>query len=526
MNNSFEFTFFYLINKCILLFKYINYNEQKNILNDIKIFINRLQEIFSHADFMENREKKNRILEILNDYFKQIIDTKIYELLDPSNKRSIIDNVEIALLDLCCQKMGNNSGIDTNVQQMASSNVTNVNPNQIDDLEKKMNNKIKNIYNELEKNIKTALKDYFDHTQYVEYDLDKKFNSKLELNNIIIENKVKDIIKELIKTNKIDAKLHSNIDSSIINQAVSIEIDERIRVLADIFNENIKNIFENLNVKISDNEKELIGILEEKINKNNFNKNNFNIIFDKETNEIRLYYCNEILTSSKINIKGLIGPKGPIGEKGEKGETPIIRKIDFTKDKRLKLIIQEGNNLYELISDDIIPPGPQGMKGEKGDPGKSVMDLKWNQENVMRVDSEHKDSLIITKSLCVGDKSHCLKDNSLSIGGGVCYQSNSIAVGANSKTLDGDSVALYGTCIGKKAFSYRAENVDENNVVFGKRDRNDYNIDNINMNSKEINLECNVLRIRTNKYENNKFVELEERISTLERKMVDILRKI
>ena len=34
---SYEFTFLYLINKCILLFKYININYQKEILYDIKI---------------------------------------------------------------------------------------------------------------------------------------------------------------------------------------------------------------------------------------------------------------------------------------------------------------------------------------------------------------------------------------------------------------------------------------------------------------------------------------------------------
>lgn len=63
MNNfkSHEFTFLYLINKCILLFKYIEINDQKNILYEIKLFINKLQEIFSKADFKDSIEKKNKI---------------------------------------------------------------------------------------------------------------------------------------------------------------------------------------------------------------------------------------------------------------------------------------------------------------------------------------------------------------------------------------------------------------------------------------------------------------------------------
>jgi len=154
------------------------------------------------------------------------------------------------------------------------------------------------------------------------------------------------------------------------------------------------------------------------------------------------------------------------------------------------------------------------------------MDLKWNQDNVMRIDEDNKGSLIFLKSLCVGDKSHCIKDNSLSIAGGKCYQNNSFAIGSNSKTLDLDSIAIFGTTIGKRAFSYRADNVDENSVIFGKKEKNDYNIDSIQLISKEINLECDSLKIKTNKYENNKLKELEERLIFIENKIVDILKKI
>jgi hypothetical protein len=237
-------------------------------------------------------------------------------------------------------------------------------------------------------------------------------------------------------------------------------------------------------------------------------------------------YCNEIITSTKLNIKGLIGPKGPNGNKGDKGDTPIIRKIQFTDDKKMKMIIQESNNLYEVYSDDIIPSGPIGPQGEKGEQGKSVMDLKWNQEDVMRIDEDNKDSLIFLKSLCIGEKSHCLKDNSIAIGGGICYQNNSIALGINSKTLDSESIALYGSTIGKKALSYRANNVDENTVQIGMKDKNNYNINGFYINAKEIMIDCATFKVKTNKYENNKFIELEDRIGQLEKKVVDILRKI
>ena len=394
--------------------------------------------------------------------------------------------------------------------------------------------KIKSIFDEIETNIKSSLKNYFEHTQYVEYDLDKKFNNKIENNNIFIENKVKDILKEVLDTNLNNTNeliknqindIYIYINNSI-KENIGSEIEYKIRLLGDIFNNNIDKIFNKLDGRITDNENELVKMIENKINNNNFNKHNFKIIFDKDNNEIKLFYCNDIITSAKINIKGLIGPKGPIGNKGDNGITPIIRKIQFTENDKLKFIFQEGNNIYDVISDNSIPIGPRGIQGIRGEPGKSTLDLKWNQDNVMRIDEDNKDSIIFLKSLCVGDKSHCLNDNSFALGGALCYKNNSFGIGYNSKTLDSESIALFGTCIGKKSFSYRADNVDENTIEFGKKDKSIYNINSFNIVSKEINLDCDILKIKTNKYENNKLKDLEDKIISLEKKIVDIYKKI
>ena len=241
-------------------------------------------------------------------------------------------------------------------------------------------------------------------------------------------------------------------------------------------------------------------------------------------------YRNEVISSSKINIKGLIGQRGPDGKDGKdgfKGDTPIIRKISITEDNKIKFIIQDNNtNIYEVISNDTIPCGKQGIQGIRGEPGKSTLDLRWNQDNVMRIDEENNNSLIFLKSLCVGDKSHCLKDNSIAIGGAKCYQSNSFSIGNNAKTLDTESIGLYGSCVGKRAFSYRADNVDEDVIQFGKKDKANYNINSFNIMSKEIVFDCDSFKIKANKYENSKIRELEDRIIYLEKKIVEILKKI
>ena len=537
---SYEFIFLYLINKCILLFKYIDNNNQKAILYDIQIFINKLQEIFSNKDFKNNEEKKNKILEVLIKYFEEIIDDKIYNLLNIDNREQIIINVEKQALQICEDKdkykdidkyTDKDKYIDNNDNDIYNGKYTDKDKDNAksilhksEDIENIINSKVKTIFSE----IKATLKDYLSHTENVEYDLDKKFNIKIQNNNIYIESK----IKELINNDTLKESLHEHINTLIKTQIIDIysyvndeiksnmknNIEQKIVLLGEIFNENIHNAFNNIKGKMIENEKELLQIL----GKNEFNKNNFDIIFDKEQNEIKLHYYGELISSSKINIKGLIGPKGVDGKKGDKGDTPIIRKINFTDNNKLKFVIQEtNNNIYEVITDDNVPNGPQGIQGiqgEKGDTGKTYIDLKWDQDNVMRVDGENKDSLIFLKSLCVGDKSHCLKDNSLAISGAKCYQNSSFAIGNNSKTLDTESIALFGSCIGKKALSYRADNIDENNVQFGKKEKANYNISSFNIVSKEIIFDCDIFKIKTNKYENNKIKELEDRIILLEKK--------
>lgn len=552
---SYEFTFLYLINKCILLFKYIDIKEQQNILYDIKLFINKLHEIFSNHNYKNNEDKKNKILEILIEYFEKIIDDKIYNLLI-GDKNAIIIEIEQKALYICEQNEINkkiNKAVSIqppiqqsvpqpaqNIEKKINTNLNNTkeiikntllnnlnHSNDFIEFEKKINNKVKSIFNEIENNIKNTLKDYLNHTESIENDYDKKFNEKLSSNNIFIENKVKELlcndtlkdslyeyINNLIKFQITD--IYSYIDTYVdkyvdryienyvnrTNNYSSENIDHKIVLLTNIFNENIRNAFNNLNL------------------------NDLKIIFDKEQNEMQLYYNNNLINSTKINIKGLIGPKGPEGKQGNKGDTPIIKKINVTDNNKLKIIIQDNTNIYEVISEDNLPCGPKGDEGKQGEPGKTYLDLSWNQDNIMRIDKEVNNSLIFLKSLCVGEKSHCLKENSLSIAGAKCFNNNSFAIGSESKTLDSESIAFFGTCIGKKAFSYRADNVDENSVQFGMKNKTNYNTSSFNIVSKEINLDCDILKIKTNNYENSKIKELEDKIIFLEKKIAEINKKI
>jgi hypothetical protein len=500
---SYNFKFLILINKCILLFNYIDVIYQKEILNDIKIFVLKLKEKFSNKDIT--------MLEALINYFKLLINDKIYNLLNIHDRENIIKEVDKKILKLVEELL--NEPLDKEpVRNTIPESIPETIPKQINTFTEEYINKTSNDIAMLNSYVNSSIKDFEKKVntlnEYIERSMTSSSNSLKECIDIFSkenDSKVNILSNYLKETNEVVNKYVSDIykytDSNIENKAIK---------LGQIFNENIQTIYDNLSQTIM------------------LNQNKFLIKFDKELNEIKLFFDNKEVSSTKLNIKGLIGPRGPEGKSGLKGDTPIFRKVALVNNK-LKFIIQDTQSIYEIISEDFFPigpAGPAGLKGERGDPGKQLTDLKWNQDSVMRIDNDHPNSLIFLKSLCVGDKSHCLKDNSLAIGGAVCYTNNSLAIGQNSKTLDSESIALYGTCIGKNAFAYRADNVDENTFQIGKKEKSTYNLNSVNINSKEINFECETFNIKSSKLEFSRIKELEEKINSLEKKITDILKKI
>ena len=91
-----------------------------------------------------------------------------------------------------------------------------------------------------------------------------------------------------------------------------------------------------------------------------------------------------------------------------------------------------------------------------------------------------------------------LKNNSLSIGGSVCYKDSSMAIGNNSKTFNSNSIAYFGSTLGKNSISYFAENIEENCIGFGNKSNEKYNIEKINFKAKEISFDCDELILNDN----------------------------
>ena len=614
MENN-EYNFLFLMNKCVLLFNYIDIYYQKEVLTDIKYFIKRLCDIYETKKFNSIHDKKYSVLNVLNKYLTKIIDEKIIFLVDNQDDNFITtinnsvlktcneiykkkeieekyninktsnDNLNDKLSYKISEKLNNTENIiKEGIKEEIKQNMTVKNDetllipeNQkkyLNEFEKKIDNKIKNIFIDIENNIKLSLKDYIEYTIHIKNDVDRKNDLQIKSLNTLVDNKLSKVLENLFEDEDLNKRIINNVKTEMNDlykyiDDIFINVDEKMNNFEKVLDENnkkinttisntieiinnninnnthkniddinsnieginsrVNNLSNSFNVQLENVLKNICNLFVEKnndlYNRINSEKNNYQIVFDKNDNIVKLMYNEEEVSSTKINIKGLMGPKGQQGNQGDKGDTPIIKDISLTDDNKIKFLIYDGNNIYEVVSNNTIPLGPQGIQGERGPAGKTYVDLNWKQESVMRLDEDNNNNLVILKSLSIGERSHCLKENSIAIGGSQCYKENSFSLGYNSKTLDNNSIALYGSTIGNNAFAYRADNVDENSIVFGKNEKGMYNIDKINLNSREINLDCDVLNIKAKNMYISKIKELEEKIISMDKKINDLIKK-
>ena len=562
-----EINFVFKINKITHLLNHIDVYYQKEILQDIKKYNNKINSILDNQNY-ENEESKKKVLyNHLNKYLDTIINDQLGYLIEtyhPDNKHQIFIDAEkksIKSLNLNNNQSDLNKKVDNSVNKLKNNFNENVKLEYDDNLNTILDQKINCFFSQ----IKTDL------LYNVQNIIDKKIEDNWSDNNTqssnYIHKKIKEFLKLFLKNDKIynniseqmNTELNklyeqfnkftkqqtdlefliqkyvtnneekiNNIEKKVIKD-INSNLENKIILLTDIFNKTMKSSIENISSSNNNiDERQIMKNIENKIlHNNNFSKNNFEIKFDKENNEIQLYYFKDLITSTKINIKGLIGPKGQQGVKGDKGDITIVRNIEVNPDETIKFTMQNDTSIYEINSENKIPRGIRGEKGnigEKGDPGDVNINLKWNQENVMKLNKENSNNITFLKSLSIGENSHCIKNDSMSIGNSICYGNNSIAIGNKSKTMNSNSIAFFGNTLGKNSFSYFAEDVDENCVKFGHKEHNKYNIENISLKAKQIVLDCDDLILKDNNFKNNKLIELEEKIEYLI-KEINILKK-
>ena len=562
-----EINFVFKINKITHLLNHVDVYYQKEILQDIKKYNSKINSILDNQNYQNEESKKKVMYDYLNKYLDNIINDQIGYLIETyhSDKKNQIfidaEKKAIKSLNINNNQSKLNTKIDNSVNNLKNNFNENIKLEYDDNLNTILDQKITIFFSQIKNDLLYNVQNIIDKK------LEDNWSDANTQSSTYIHKKIKEFLKLFLKNDKIYNniseqmndelnKLYEHFDKFkkqqtdlefliqkyIINNEEKINniekkvvkdinsnLEKKIILLTDIFNKSMKTSIENIQPNTSNiNEQQIMKNIENKILNNNiFSKNNFEIKFDKENNEIQLYYFKDLITSTKLNIKGLIGPKGPQGLKGDKGDITIVRNIEINQDETIKFTMQNDTSIYEVNSENKVPKGVRGEKGnigEKGDPGDVNINLKWNQENVMKLNKENSNNLTFLKSLSVGENSHCLKNDSISIGKSICYGDNSIAIGNKSKTMNSNSIAFFGNTLGKNSFSYFAEDVEENCVKFGHNEHNKYNIDNISLKAKQIVLDCDDLILKDNNFKNNKLIELEEKIEYLI-KEINILKK-
>jgi hypothetical protein len=188
MNNieNYKKDFLFLLNKCILLFKYIDINVQHEILNEIKLYIQKLNTISSIY------KDKIKIFQILIEYFNILIDTKIYKLIEHPDKNSIIESIDkqskLLIYDsyIQTQQTQQKSQI-IETQYIQEEELNNFKEEYLYHLEKnnikfenKINIKLEEICNEIKNNLKISLTEYLINTKKENID-PKLIDEKIKL---------------------------------------------------------------------------------------------------------------------------------------------------------------------------------------------------------------------------------------------------------------------------------------------------------------------------------------------------------
>ncbi len=392
-------------------------------------------------------------------------------------------------------------------------------------IQNKIGTEMKSQFEELYNHLNQSYQDTMKNVNKMEDLLNERMSERVDDYIREINEKLKDSFQIIVEKNK-EWKLWKDdfvqkyqIDFEKAKQNIHVELssefENKLSLLSTLFKTNLNEYFEKISSKINSSN--------QSNSQNNYSLNpellnNLHLQFSKDENEIQLCLKNNVISSIKLNYKGMIGPKGP---QGIEGKTPKIKSIKINEDNYIVFLIEGENSDYEILSNNKLPNGPMGPPGEKGEKGEHGVvynDLRFNNENVIRIDPENNNQVILLKSISIGDKSHCLQDNSLAIGGATCYKQDSFAIGKMSKTCENQSIAFFGSTTGRNAFSYRANNVDDNQVKFGESKNDIYCFE---INSKKILLNSEHMeilgKVRIQHYE--------DRISELERKVCCILSK-
>ncbi len=573
--------FIYLINKCTMLYIHLDKDTKKDVLYNIKEFIDKLKIEFESNDQLKSLNydsKKEKILSVLvpylhkltsnfmiehivvddykkeflikeidissHSYARKVLQNKIEEVSQKENKNEVKEEVS----HVKKEEVSNIKEIKKNIQEEKIkeqiSNVTHKITNHIDDkiisLHEELNRFFQTKFHLLNEDLhhsKLKVTNELSHVKEEQYNHLEKISSQIkdEIQKYVVQKNESYVIENYGKVrDEIRDKIMYDLESNI-----KTEISQKVDKLTHILNKNLETSLKNATQMSYDQIQEFVS---QKIEEYEYLIQNTPYIlhYDKTNHTIDLMNGDKILSS--ITLPMIQGPQGPQGIQGPQGlpglpgTTPQLKKLDITKDGYLSILVQDDRGNYELKSSNkivqqlnqIIPQLPLGPNGQMIQQGqkenvkevvnitKSVHDLQFDKSHVMRLDSTCDNTLIILKSLSIGENSHTLRPNSLAIGGASCFQENSIAIGNKSQALAKNNIALFGSTSGENAFAYASHNVPSNQFIVGNKEHDKYNIQKVVLNAEHIQLNSNNVSISA--YD-EKIKSLESKIAILEKQI-------
>ncbi len=544
----------YLFNKCTMLYIHLDKNSKKDVLENMKDFIQKIEYSFEKNDILKNlknNERKEKLITLFIPYLKNLIDSFMLSHLsiDDNKKDFIIKEIDISSHNNAKKLLQNNENIKeihkevvkkevviVNEKEALMKNVYDENMNKVTSkITTHIDNKVIELYEELQKffekkfeimseeideekkNVFEKMDDYVDkHEKYMNYvseqiaeEIEKKIIEKNE--NYVKENygKVRDEIMDKVEYN--------------LENVMKSEIHEKIEKLTHILNKNLETSLKNSSQL---NNEQIQTFLDKKIQEYEYVIENspYTLFYDKLTNKISLKHKEKVISSVELPIlQGLQGIQGIQGAQGIKGSTPKLHDLNITKEGYLSIMVNDENGTYELRSKNTIPQNNNVMNHNVKEVQKEIQkeviyktnyELNFDKTHVMRLDTNHDNNLIILKSLSVGEQSNCIKPNSLAIGGATCFQENSFGIGNKTQTLSKNSVALFGSTSGENSFAYRSNNVPSNQFIIGESNGETSNIQKIVLNAEHIQLQSKNIQISA--YD-QKIKALEQKIQILEK---------
>ncbi len=177
--NSSETQFIFLIHKTLLSFPYFEVDIQKIILDDIKVFIQKLTNLFSNSNNINPQEKRSKIIEVLVKYLDRYHNTQFNQVFIRNQNEDILFEIEKDAYQSTLSHLSKNNPPKTQEKVNKKEDdyeIEYVNDNDdLDDSSISSNTSIKSVEDKLYKKILECKKSI----QNIHKDIDKKIELKI-----------------------------------------------------------------------------------------------------------------------------------------------------------------------------------------------------------------------------------------------------------------------------------------------------------------------------------------------------------